>query len=159
MMSLDDNTTSAAAFGNSGANRLTVAATNSTTAAAIDNVQGNDGSVGAGVNAGGYSFNLTAPTIDSTVTPGSGYAASGSSISLDDNTSSALASGNSSTNALNYTVDVAAAGYTGIASASTGSETTAGALVLNAQSNTGSRSLTKNAVEFSCDLRCLGEQD
>ena len=146
--SLDENNTSAAAFGNSGTNRLTVAATNSTTSAAINNVQENDGYVSANTNAVGYSFNLTAPTIGET-----GYAANGSSISLDDNTSSALASGNSSTNALNYTVDVAAGGYTGIASASasasTDRETTAGASVLNAQSNNSSVGAFATSVSYT----------
>ena len=135
--SLDNNTTSALAFGNSGTNSLTVAATNGTTTAAINNEQRNVGTAAAGANSVSYSFNLTAPTITGTVTPGTGYAASGSNVSLDDNTTSALASGNSSTNALNYTVDVAAAGYTGIASASTDGTASAGALVLNAQSNFG----------------------
>jgi hypothetical protein len=155
--SLDNNTTSAAAFGNSGTNRLTVAATNSTTSAAINNVQENEGNVSANTNAVGYSFNLTAPTIGETVTPGTGYAANGSSISLDDNTSSALASGNSSTNALNYTVDVAAGGYTGIASASasasTDRETTAGASVLNAQSNNSGVAAFATSVSYTETVR------
>ena len=151
--SLDDNTTSAAAFGNSGTNRLTVAATNSTTSAAIDNVQSNTNTVSATASTNSYTLSLTAPTIEGTDTPGTGYAASGSSLSVDGNTTSALASGNSSTNALTYTVDVAAAGYGLVATTSTAGTASAGAVALNQQSNTAGVSATASGGTFSEVLR------
>jgi hypothetical protein len=145
--SIDSNTTSAAAFGNSGTNSLTVAATNSTTTAAVDSVQSNDGPVSATASLNKYTLGLTGTGA------GTGNAASGSSLSVDGNTTSALASGNSSTNALTYTVDVAAAGYFAGATASTEGEaaasTSAGAVVLNRQLNVNNVAAVASSNTYS----------
>ena len=132
--SLDDNTTSAAAFGNSGTNSLNVAATDGSISAALNNVQSNTGSVYAVAAADSYGLALTGS--------GSGYAANASSMSVAGNTTTAVARGNAATNTLNYTVGVSYSGFTTDPTATVGdgaiTGTTAGALILNAQTNTQS---------------------
>jgi hypothetical protein len=145
--SIDGNTTSAGAFGNSGTNSLTVAATNSTTTAAINNLQSNTSTISATASTDSYALSLTGTGT------ASGYAASGSSLSVDGNTTSALASGNSSTNALTYAVDVAAAGYAAVATTATAGATSAGALILNAQSNTNTVAAVSSSNTYSETLR------
>jgi hypothetical protein len=83
---------------------------------------------------------------------GTPYVASGSSVAVEGNTTTALARGNSASNALNYDVTVA---YTGISTAPTFTATTAasaGAVVLNAQTNTGSVAANAESVVYAVGL-------
>jgi hypothetical protein len=136
--SLDNNTTSANAFGNSGANSLNVAATNGSISAALNNIQvnENDGdlrTVSAVASSNSYSLALTGSGI-------TGWAADASSMSVAGNTTTAVARGNAATNTLNYTVGVAYSGFATdpVATVSGGGAitgVTGGAVILNDQTN------------------------
>jgi hypothetical protein len=158
--SISNNKTTAEGSANRVANSLSVAATNSTATAAIGNEQTSDTAVTATASNSSYGVLLAADTTDSAPTGLGGaadvnYAAGGSSIALDGNATTALARGNSATNALNYTVDVAAAGYVLVATASTstGGSASAGAAVLNAQTNTNNVAAVASSNTYSETLK------
>jgi hypothetical protein len=143
--SLSSNKTTAEGSANRVANSLSVTATNSTATAAIGNEQASGTGVTATASSSNYGIKLAAGS-------DTAYAASGSSIALDDNTTTALARGNSATNTLSFAVDVATAGYTGMGQADDNGSASAGALVGNNQSNTGSVAATASSVSYSEEL-------
>lgn len=146
---MSKNSTTAEASANRVANSLAVSATDNGATAAVGNVQTSDATVNAVASSSNYSLALEA---NSAGTGGTAYAGSGSSLAMEGNTTTALARGNSASNALNYTVGVS---YTGISTDPTVTGTTAataGALILNSQSNTGGVSAAASSVQYSLAL-------
>ena len=145
--SLSRNTTTAEASSNRVTNSLAVSATDNGATAALGNTQTSDADVTSTASSSTYKLELT-----TAVTSPATYAASGSSVAVEGNTTTALARGNSASNALNYNVNVA---YTGIATAPTFAATTAasaGAVVLNAQTNTGGVAANADSVVYAVGL-------
>lgn len=143
--SLSKNTTTAEASANRVANSLAISATDNGATAALGNDQVSSAGVTATASNSSYKLELTTAA-------SSTYAASGSSVAVEGNTTTALARGNSASNALNYNVNVA---YTGIATDPTFTGTTvasAGAVVLNAQTNTGAVAANAVSVVYGVGL-------
>jgi hypothetical protein len=151
-VSLDNNTTSAAAFGNSGTNSLTVGANDISVTAAVTNVQSNTGAVSAAASSNSYGLALTET--------GTGYAANASSLSVEGNTTSALARGNAATNTLTYTVGVSYSGYTTDPAITVAggviTGATAGAVILNAQENTNTVGAVASNNSYTVALNAGG---
>lgn len=146
---LSKNATTAEASANRVANSLAVSATNNGATAAIGNEQSSNTIVNAVASSSVYSLKLEASN-DAEFGPD--YAASGSSVAVEGNTTTALARGNSASNALNYTVGVS---YSGSEVAPTVSGTyaaNAGALILNSQSNMGNVAAAASNVNYSLAL-------
>ena len=130
-------------------NSLAVSATDNGATAALGNEQVSSAGVTATASSSSYKLDLTTAVATT-------YAASASSVAVEGNTTMALARGNSASNALNYNVNVA---YTGIATAPTFAGTTeasAGAVVLNAQTNTGGVAANANSVVYAVGLSGTG---
>lgn len=147
--SLSRNTTTAEASSNRVTNSLAVSATDNGATAALGNEQFSSAGVTATASSSSYKLDLTTAV---TAT----YAANASSVAVEGNTTTALARGNSASNALNYNVNVA---YTGIATDPTFGATTAasaGAVVLNAQTNNGGVAANANSVVYAVGLAGTG---
>ena len=147
--SLSRNTTTAEASSNRVANSLAVSATDNGATAALGNEQLSSAGVTATASSSSYKLDLTTAVAAT-------YAASGSSVAVEGNTTTALARGNSASNALNYNVNVA---YTGISTDPTFTGTTvasAGAVVLNAQTNTGGVTANADSVAYAVELSGTG---
>jgi hypothetical protein len=147
--SLSRNTTTAEASSNRVTNSLAVSATDNGATAALGNEQVSSAGVTATASSSSYKLDLTTAV---TAT----YAANASSVAVEGNTTTALARGNSASNALNYNVNVA---YNGIATDPSFAGTTAasaGAVVLNAQTNTGGVAANANSVVYAVGLAGTG---
>ena len=145
---ISKNTTTAEGSANRVANSLSVSATDNGATAAVLNRQYSETTVNATADTASYSFSLTA----SDGTPGADYAASGSRVAVDGNSTTALARGNSASNTLTYTVGVSYSGVGGSPSYSGTSWANAGAVVLNAQTNDGAVSAVANNATYAVAL-------
>ncbi len=144
-VTMSKNATTAEGSANRVANSLSVSATDNGATAAIGNEQYSSTGVTSTASFTSYKLTLATETEDT-------MAASGSTLAMDGNTTTALARGNSASNALNYTVG---ASYTGVPTNPTIEGTgyaTAGALVLNAQTNEGSVAANAYSVSYAVDL-------
>lgn len=148
-VTISKNATTAEASSNRVANSLAVSATDNSATAAIGNEQFSSTTVNATASSSSYKLELTASNADPA---GTAYAASGSSVAMEGNTTTALARGNSASNTLNYTVGVS---YNGVLADPTITGTTAasaGALVLNSQTNTGNVGAVASSVTYAVAL-------
>lgn len=146
---LSKNATMAEASANRVANSLAISATDNGATAAIGSEQTSSTSVNAFASSSSYRLELEASDAAS---GGTAYAASGSSVALEGNTTTALARGNSASNALNYTVGVSYSGVSAFPVITGTTSASAGALILNSQSNTGSVGATASSVQYSLAL-------
>lgn len=147
-VAMSKNSTTAEASANRVANSLAVSATDNAATAAIGNEQSSITAVNAFASSSSYRLELEASSGD----PGTAYAASGSSVAMEGNTTTALARGNSASNALNYTVGVS---YNGVLTDPTISGTTAAsaaAVVLNSQSNNGNVGAEASGITYAVAL-------
>ncbi|MEI6485309.1 MAG: hypothetical protein WCO11_03490 [Sphingomonadales bacterium] len=148
---LSKNTTTAEASANRVANSLAVSATNNGATAALGNRQFSDTVVTAEASNSVYKLDLTAATPATT-------AASASSVAVEGNTTTALARGNSASNALNYTVNVAFNGFTAPSTTMGTNGASAGAVVLNSQENMSSVTAKALNVAYTAGLSGSGAQ-
>ena len=144
VITLTGNMTTAEASANRIANQLSVSGTDNGATAALNNSQ----------------TSLAATTVQSTATSSVGYAqetlpagrsADASSISVDGNSTMALARGNSASNALNYNVGATYSGNDG-AFVTGSTSLNATAAVLNNQTNGAGVSATSGSVNYSLAL-------
>jgi hypothetical protein len=142
VITLSGNMTTAEGSANRIQNQLSVSATDNGATAALNNSQTSSADVNStATSAVGYAL----------TTVGTAINADASSISVDGNSTMALARGNSASNALNYNVGASYTGnngatITGVASVG------ATAAVLNAQTNDGAVSATSTGVTYSLAL-------
>lgn len=152
-VSFASNATTSEASANRVANAVTISGTADVGAtAALNNTQVSDTVVGASATTT-LEYTMTAGSplfeLDSTDV----YAADGSSIVVDGNSTTAMARGNTANNSLNY---AAGASYSGVTTtpivAASGTELSAGAALLNNQSNQGAVSATALTATYSIAL-------
>lgn len=147
-VSLSNNATRADASVNVASNTATVSGTTLGAPAVVANTQSS--STGATATA------LGTVTLTATTGPASGYAATGSSVALNGNTTTAMARGNVANNVLNYEAG-ASYSVSGTAGTSvintTGVDTSqAAALVASRQANTGSVSAVATNTAYTVAL-------
>jgi hypothetical protein len=149
-VTMSNNATTAEASANRALNSLSVSATNSAATAAVGNFQdsSNDVNAVASLTAVGMVLDVQGLTGGAAT---SDYVASGSTMTMANNSTTALARGNSASNALNYTV---AASYDGVTTDAVngGTAAAAAAVILNAQSNSGDVAATANSVSYRIAL-------
>lgn len=145
--SISKNTTTAEASANRVANSMSVSATDNGATAAVLNTQSSSTTVSATAQSASYSFDLTASNVVD-------YAASGSRVAVEGNTTTALARGNSASNTLTYTVGVTYSGSpnTGMPLQTGTDYADAGAVVLNAQTNSAGVSASASNVTYAVAL-------
>jgi hypothetical protein len=142
VITLSGNMTTAEGSANRIQNQLSVSATNNGATAALNNSQTSSADVNSTASSAvGYAL----------TTVGTAINADASSISVDGNSTMALARGNSASNALNYNVG---ASYTGNNGATITGVTSVGATaaVLNAQTNSGAVSATSDTATYALSL-------
>jgi len=147
--SLSRNTTTAEASSNRVTNSLAVSATDNGATAALGNEQLSGADVISTASSSTYKLELTTGVAST-------YAAKGSSVAVEGNTTTALARGNSALNALNYNVNVAYTGITDVASFTGTTVASAGAVVLNAQTNIGNVAANADSVVYAVKLAGTG---
>lgn len=145
---LSKNATTAEASANRVANSLAVSATNNGATAAIGNEQHSDTGVTAVASSSSYNLALQADSGEA----GTAYAASGSSLAMEGNSTTALARGNSASNALNYTVGVSFSGVTAKPDIVGNNSPAAGVLIANSQMNDGNVEAVASNVGYSLAL-------
>ena len=149
-VTMSNNATTAEASANRALNSLSVSATNSAATAAVGNFQdsSNDVAAVASYTTIGMALDVQGLTGGAET---SDYVASGSTMTMANNSTTALARGNSASNALNYTV---AASYDGVTTDAVngGTAAAAAAVILNAQSNSGDVAATANSVSYRIAL-------
>lgn len=149
-VSMSNNVTTAEASSNRALNSLSVSATNSAATAAVGNFQESNNAVNAVASSTSIAMGL-----DVRGATGAGassdYVASGSTVTMANNSTTALARGNSASNTLNYTVS---ASYDGVTTDAVngGTNIAAAAVVFNAQENSGAINAEANSVNYSIAL-------
>ena len=148
-VTMSNNVTTAEASSNRALNSLSVSATNSAATAAVGNFQGSNNAVNAVASSTSIAMDLDVR--GTTGDFGRNYDASGSTVTMANNSTTALARGNSASNALNYTVS---ASYDGVTSDAVngGSNVAAAAAVFNTQENYGAINATASTVNYSVAL-------
>jgi hypothetical protein len=148
---MSNNLTTAEASSNLGLSSLSVSATDIFATAALGNIQDSNNAVNA--VATNTSIKMELDVMGATgAGVGSDYAASGSTVTMANNITSALARGNSASNTLNYTAGASYSGYIGDA-VSVGSSAQAGAVVMNSQDNSGAINSTASSVSYRIALQ------
>lgn len=152
-VTMSNNVTTAEASSNRALNSLSVSATNSAATAAVGNFQDSNNAVNAVASSETASTSI-AMELDvrgATGDFGRNYAASGSTVTMANNSTTALARGNSASNTLNYTVS---ASYDGVTTDAVngGNNIAAAAVVFNAQENSGAINAEANSVNYSIEL-------
>ena len=152
-VTMSNNVTTAEASSNRALNSLSVSATNSAATAAVGNFQDSNNAVNAVASSETASTSI-AMELDvrgATGDFGRNYAASGSTVTMANNSTTALARGNSASNTLNYTVS---ASYDGVTTDAVngGNNIAAAAVVFNAQENSGAINAEANSVNYSIAL-------
>lgn len=150
-VTMSNNLTTAEASSNLGLSSLSVSATDIFATAALGNIQDSNNAVNA--VATNTSIKMELDVMGATgAGAGSDYAASGSTVTMANNITSALARGNSASNTLNYTAGASYSGYTGDA-VNIGSSAQAGAVVMNSQDNSGAINATASSVSYRIALQ------
>ena len=149
-VTMSNNATTAEASANRALNSLAVSATNSAATAAVGNFQDSSNDVTAVASSTQIGMVLDVQGLTGGAAA-SDYVASGSTMTIANNSTTALARGNSASNTLNYTV---AASYDGVTTDAVngGTAAAAAAVILNAQSNSGDVAATANSVIYSIAL-------
>lgn len=148
-VTMSNNVTTAEASSNRALNSLSVSATNSAATAAVGNFQDSNNAVNAVASSTSIAMELDVRGITGDF--GRNYDASGSTVTMANNSTTALARGNSASNALNYTVS---ASYDGVTTDAVngGNNVAAAAVVFNAQENSGAINATASSVNYSVAL-------
>jgi hypothetical protein len=142
-VALNGNATTAEGSGNRVANQLSVVAVAANGASAVlGNVQSNY----AGVTSAAQT------TVNYRLEPLTGVSADASMVSIDGNSTTALARGNTANNTLNYSAGAQYTGATTAASVVTGNYAQAQASLANAQSNDGDIAATSTSTTYSMVL-------
>ena len=150
-VTMSNNLTTAEASSNLGLSSLSVSATDIFATAALGNIQDSNNAVNA--VATNTSIKMELDVMGATgAGASSDYAASGSTVTMANNITSALARGNSASNTLNYTAGASYSGYIGDA-VSIGSSAQAGAVVMNSQDNGGAINSTASSVSYRIALQ------
>jgi hypothetical protein len=143
VITLTGNMTTAEGSANRIANQLSVSATDNGATAALNNSQTSSTDVNSTASSSvGYAL-TTAGTVKN---------ADASSISVDGNSTTALARGNSASNALNYNVGASYSAPTTAAAVTGITSVAATAAVLNAQTNDGAVSAISSGTTYSLAL-------
>ncbi|OYU34934.1 MAG: hypothetical protein CFE35_13730 [Novosphingobium sp. PASSN1] len=143
-VALNGNATTAEGSGNRVSNQLSVAATATNGASAV---LGNSQDNAAGVTTAAQT------TVNYRLQPSTQVAsADASTVSIDGNSTTALARGNTANNTLNYAAGVRYTGNTDVAQATTGSATGAQADLANVQTNSGAIAATSTSSTYAMVL-------